>query len=214
MLNRYSIRRYDGIMTESGVRDDGIMSEDQRMNKRLLLVSQLRDAGYTSAKSISDELKGKGYDNLSISEETILRDLRRLREKGRDFIENVVLNGEFVIEHHEALEEFKRIKNRASEEIPQAKKLHAERAEEINALQGVEEGEIMKLRLQNDALYNASKLNNNRLSMQATKEYAQLFNKTETVWGLKKFIKENNPKAFDKPELQTIINNLEEKGEE
>jgi len=72
----------------------------------------------------------------------------------------------------------------------------------------------MKLRLQNDALYNASKLNNNRLSMQATKEYAQLFNKTETVWGLKKFIKENNPKAFDKPELQTIINNLEEKGED
>jgi len=72
----------------------------------------------------------------------------------------------------------------------------------------------MKLRLQNDALYNASKLNNNRLSMQATQEYAQLFNKTETVWVLKKFIKENNPKSFEKPELQTIINSLEDKGEE
>ncbi len=190
------------------------MSEDQRMSKRLLLVSQLRDAGYTSAKSISDELKAKEYDYLSISEETILRDLRRLREKGRDFIENVVLNGEFIIEHHEALEEFKRIKNRASEEIPQSQKVHAERSEEINALQGVDEAEKMKLKLQNDALYNNSKLNNNRLSMQATKEYAQLFNKTETVWGLKKFIKENNPKAFDKPELQTIINDLEEKGED
>lgn len=215
MLNSYSILSDDGIMTDSGVGDDGKMSGDQRMNKRLLLVSQLRDAGYTSAKSISDELKTKEYEYLSISEETILRDLRRLREKGRDFIENVVLNGEFVIEHHEALEEFKRIKNRASEEIPQSQKIHAERANEINAITSIDEGEKMKLRLQNDSIYNSAKLNNNRLSMQATKEFTQLFNKTETVWGLKKFIKDNDPKAYNKPELQTIINDLEDKsGEE
>jgi DNA-binding transcriptional regulator YhcF (GntR family) len=201
-------------MTDSGVGDDINMSDDQRKNKRLQLVAQLRDAGYTSAKSISDELIERKYGYLKVSPETISRDLRRLREKGRDFIENVVLNGEFIIEHHEALEEFKRIKNRASEEIPQSKKLHAERANEIDAITSIDEGEKMKLKLQNDALYNTSKLNNNRLSMQATKEFTQLFNKTETVWGLKKFIKENNPKAFEKPELQTIINNLEEKGED
>jgi len=202
-------------MTDSGVGDDGNMSGEQKMNKRLLLVSQLRDAGFTSAQSISDELKIKGYEYLSISEETILRDLRRLRERGRDFIENVVLNGEFIIEHHEALEDFKRIKNRTSEEIPKAKAMHMQRDEEIKALSGVDEGEKMKLRLQNDSIYNSTKLNNNRVSMQATKEFTQLFNKTETVWGLKKFIKENDPKAFNKPELQTIINELEDKnGEE
>ncbi len=194
-------------MTNSG------MTDDQKMSERLVLVSQLRDAGYTSAQSISDKLKADKYEHLSVSRETIIRDLRRLREKGRDFIENVVLNGEFVIEHHEALEEFKRIKNRASEEIPKSKELHEQRAQEINAC-ACDEGEKMKLRLQNDAVYNNSKLNNNRLSMQATKEYTQLFNKTETVWGLKKFIKENNPKAIAKPELQTIINDLEDKGEE
>jgi len=202
-------------MTDLGVGDDGNMSGDQRMNKRLLLVSQLRDAGFASAKSISDELKTKGYENLNISEETILRDLRRMRERGRDFIENVVLNGEFIIEHHEALEEFKRIKNRTSEEIPHATAIHLKRDNEITKLQGVDEGDKMKLRLQNDSIYNSAKLNNNRVSMQATKEYTQLFNKTETVWGLKKFIKENDPKAFNKPELQTIINDLEDKnGEE
>lgn len=202
-------------MTDSGVGDDRNMSEDQRMNKRLLLVSQLRDAGFTSALSISDELMRKEYEYLNVSPETISRDLRRMRERGRDFIENVVLNGEFIIEHHEALEEFKRIKNRTSEEIPHATAIHLQRDKEITALSGVDEGEKMKLRLQNDSIYNSAKLNNNRVSMQATKEFTQLFNKTETIWGLKKFIKENDPKAFNRPELQTIINNLEDKnGEE
>jgi len=50
--------------------------------------------------------------------------------------------------------------------------------------------------------------------MQATKEYTQLANKTETVWSLKQFIKENTTKTYDKPELQNIINKLQEKEEE
>jgi len=199
-------------MADSLVENGG---NDAKISERLTLVTQLMDAGFKYASSIFAQLDKPEYKHLDISLRTIQRDMLRIREKGRDFIENVVLNGEFVVEHHEALEEFKRIKNRASEEIPQAKKLHIERAEEIDAITTIDEGEKMKLRLQNDSIYNSAKLNNNRLSMQATKEFTQLFNKTETVWGLKKFIKENDPKAFNKPELQTIINDLENKsGEE
>ncbi len=208
MLNRY-------IICSEPYMSNSVMNDEQKRHKRHILVVDLRNAGYTSAKAISDELKAKGYEYLDISRQTIDRDLRRIREEGRDFIENVVLNGEFVVEHHEALEDFKRIKNRTSEEVPKAKVMHLKRDDEITKLQGVDEGEKMKLRLQNDSIYNSTKLNNNRISMQATKEFTQLFNKTETIWGLKKFIKDNDPKAYNKPELQTIINDLENKnGEE
>jgi len=189
---------------------NSVMNEEQKRQKRLTLVADLRNAGYTSAKSISDELKDKGYEHLDISRPTIDRDLRRIRETGRDFIENIILNGEFIVEHHEALEEFKRVRNRVSEEIPKAKLMHKQRDDEITAL-AIDEDEKMRLKLQNDSMYHSAKQNNERISIQATKEYTQLFNKTETVWGLKKFIKENDPKMFNKPELQNVINELEEK---
>ena len=189
---------------------NSVMNEEQKRQKRLLLVTDLRNGGYTSAKAISDELTAKGYEYLDVSRPTIGRDLKRIRETGRDFIENIILNGEFIVEHHEALEEFKRVRNRTSEEIPKAEIMHKKRDDEITAL-ATDEDEKMRLKLQNDAMYHSVKQNNERISIQATKEYTQLFNKTETVWGLKKFIKENDPKMFNKPELQNVINELEEK---
>ncbi len=176
---------------------------------RLSLVTKLRDAGYTSTLSISNKLKDGGYEYLNVSEKTISIDLRRIREIGLDLVERVLLSGEFIIEFHEALEEFKRIRNRCSEEIANSTAKHELREQEIVNFNGIDEVERIKLKLLNDVNYHDIQQKNERMLLQATEKYLTLFGKTEVVWALKKWIKENNPQAFDRPSLQNIINNLD-----
>ena len=205
------LKEHDENMTNSG------MTNDEKMQIRLSLVTKLRDAGYTSALSISNKLKDGGYEYLDISEKTISRDLRRIREKGLDFVERVLLSGEFIVEFHEALQEFKRIRNRCSEEVAKAEAQHELRETEIDKIPNNRryiEVDKMRLKLQNDVNHHSIKQKNERMLLQATKEYLTLFNKTEVVWALKKWIKENNPQAFERPALQDIINNLEESEDE
>ncbi len=193
------------------------MTNDEKMQIRFSLVTKLRDAGYTSALSISNKLKDGGYEHLDISEGTISRDLRRIREKGLDFVERVLLSGEFIVEFHEALQEFKRIRNRCGEQVAKAEAQHKLRETEIEKMTGYGrtiEVNKMKLKLQNDSNYHSVIQKNETMLLQATEKYHTLFNKTEVVWALKKWIKENNPKAFDRPALQNIINNLEESEDE
>ena len=93
----------------TGDGENKTLTEEEKITKRISLVKQLQDAGYKTATSIAKKLKDKEYDYLDISANTIRRDIIRIKEEGRDFIENRVLTGEFVIDHHEALLEFKRI---------------------------------------------------------------------------------------------------------
>jgi len=207
-------------MMETGTGNDGNnLTDEEKINRRISLVKQLQDAGYKKAVSISKWLKDNNYEYLNISEATIGRDIQRIREEGRDFIENRVLTGEFIVDHHEALQEFKKIGTRCSEEIAIAESNYNARNVEINAIStegenDPTEADVMRLKLQNESIYHSVKQNNERILMQATKEYTQLANKTETVWSLKQFIKENTTKTYDKPELQNIINKLQEKEEE
>jgi len=193
-----------------------ISEEDKRrIEERVSLVKQLRDKGFSTAESISNELKLMKKEHLEISPQTISRDLQRLREKGRDYVEDIILSGEFIVQFHEGLLELDRIKIRCSNNVAKAEREHQIREGEINTMvTGGEnmptEADKMRLKLQNDTLYHSVSQNNEKIVMQATKEFYTLFTKNEVVWSLKKWIKENNPKAFDKPELQQIFNELGE----
>lgn len=188
--------------------------DKRRIEERISLVKQLRDKGFATAESISNELTLMKKEHLEISPTTISRDLQRLREKGRDYVEDIILSGEFIVQFHEGLLELDRIKIRCSNNVAKAERDHEKRDGEINLIQTINgqntESDKMRLKLQNDTLYHSVSQNNEKIVMQATKEFYTLFTKNEVVWALKKWIKENNPKAFDKPELQEIFNKLGE----
>lgn len=193
------------------------LTEEDKRNTRINLVKQLQDAGYKTADSISKKLKDKEYEYLDVSISTIRRDILRIREEGRDFIENKVLTGEFVVDHHEALLEFKRIRDRCSEKVAQATEKHDAMEEEIERLgidpENFTEADKVRLKIQNDVSYNNIIQSNEKTLSQATKDFTLIASRTETVWSLKKWIKENDPKAFERPALQQIINKLGDKKE-
>jgi len=59
--------------------------------------------------------------------------------------------------------------------------------------------------------YNTIIQNNEKILSQATKDFTLIASKTETVWSLKKWIKENNPKALERADIQEIINEFGDK---
>jgi len=217
MLISYMILSDGENMVDIGTGDgeNKTLTEEGKITKRISLVKQLQDAGYKTATSIAKKLKDKEYDYLDISANTIRRDIIRIKEEGRDFIENRVLTGEFVIDHHEALLEFKRIRDRCSEKVAKITEKHDTIEDEIAEL-GTDarfftESDKVRLKIQNDVSYNTIIQNNEKILSQATKDFTLIASKTETVWSLKKWIKENNPKALERPDIQEIINEFGDK---
>src|SRR3990172_12307160 len=106
------------------VRNKMAISEDdkRRIEERVSLVKQLRDKGFSTAESISNELKLMKKEHLEISPQTISRDLQRLREKGRDYVEDIILSGEFIVQFHEGLLELDRIKIRCSNNVAKSER--------------------------------------------------------------------------------------------
>lgn len=199
--------------TENG--ENNTLTKEEKMNKRMSLVKGLQDVGYKTSISISKKLEERKYGYLDISPETIRRDIARIKEEGRDYIENRVLTGEFIIDHHEALQEFKRIRDRCSEKVAIITDRHDIIEEEINGL-GTDarfftEADKVRLKIQNDVSYNTIIQNNEKILSQATKDFTLIASKTETVWSLKKWIKENNPKALERADIQEIINEFGDK---
>ncbi len=207
-------------MNNSGTEDEQNkpLTEEGKRNTRISLVKGLQDVGYKTADSISKKLKDKGYEYLDVSISTIRRDIARIKEEGRDYIENRVLTGEFIIDHHEALQEFKRIRDRCSEKVAIITDRHDIIEEEINGLvtdaRFFTEADKVRLKIQNDVSYNTIIQNNEKILSQATKDFTLIASKTETVWSLKKWIKENNPKALERADIQDIINEFGDKKKE
>jgi len=217
MLISYMILSDGENMVDIGMGDgeNKTLTEEGKITKRISLVKQLQDAGYKTATSIAKKLKDKEYDYLDISANTIRRDIIRIKEEGRDFIENRVLTGEFVIDHHEALLEFKRIRDRCSEKVAKITEKHDTIEDEIAEL-GTDarfftESDKVRLKIQNDVSYNTIIQNNEKILSQATKDFTLIASKTETVWSLKKWIKENDPKALERADIQEIINEFGDK---
>jgi len=207
-------------MNNSGTEDEQNkpLTEEGKRNTRISLVKGLQDVGYKTADSISKKLKDKGYEYLDVSISTIRRDIARIKEEGRDYIENRVLTGEFIIDHHEALQEFKRIRDRCSEKVAIITDRHDIIEEEINGLvtdaRFFTEADKVRLKIQNYVSYNTIIQNNEKILSQATKDFTLIASKTETVWSLKKWIKENNPKALERADIQDIINEFGDKKKE
>ena len=213
MLNNHSILNVD-YMSNAGTENGENLTKEEKMNKRMSLVKGLQDIGYKTSISISKKLKDKKYEYLDISPETIRRDIARIKEEGRDYIENRVLTGEFIIDHHEALQEFKRIRDRCSEKVATITDRHDIIETEINELgtnENFTEADKVRLKIQNDVSYNTIIQNNEKILSQATKDFTLIASKTETVWSLKKWIKENNPKALERADIQEIINEFGDK---
>ena len=213
MLNNHSILNVD-YMSNAGTENGENLTKEEKMNKRMSLVKGLQDIGYKTSISISKKLKEKKYEYLDISPETIRRDIARIKEEGRDYIENRVLTGEFIIDHHEALQEFKRIRDRCSEKVATITDKHDIIETEINELgtnENFTEADKVRLKIQNDVSYNTIIQNNEKILSQATKDFTLIASKTETVWSLKKWIKENNPKALERADIQGIINEFGDK---
>ncbi len=201
-------------MSNAGTENGENLTKEEKMNKRMSLVKGLQDVGYKTSISISKKLEERKYGYLDISPETIRRDIARIKEEGRDYIENRVLTGEFIIDHHEALQEFKRIRDRCSEKVAIITDRHDIIETEINELgtnENFTEADKVRLKIQNDVSYNTIIQNNEKILSQATKDFTLIASKTETVWSLKKWIKENNPKALERADIQEIINEFGDK---
>ena len=188
----------------------GSNDHDTKIRSRILLVSQLKDAGFTSALSISEELIRLGYTDLDVSERSIYRDLARLREERRDRLQDII-NGEFIIEFDDALNEFKRIIKRALDNQQEARVLHAKREVEINTLMqpGVPKMAYLNANLQAQKLQNDSQLygvlqTNDRLVKDTRKEYLTVYGKTEMIWALDEWIRKNSPKPLDKKVMKAL----------
>ena len=171
--------------------------------KRLDRIRQLRERGISSPEAIAD--------NLNISVRTAQRDLQKIRNEARYILQDLV-SGEFIVEFHDTLNNFKATIDRCKKEMYELEKNYSDQKqmkldlidktpEEKN---GTKAGLLATL-TDLEAKYHMSKQAYERMIKDTVKESLSIQSKTELVWAFDTFIKKNAPQPITSADITESI---------
>jgi uncharacterized protein YukE len=195
------------------------MGRKRAKQYRLKEIRELRERyGITSPKVIAE--------TLGISERTAYRALKTVRNEARNILADL-MNGEFIIEFHNTLRTFKTTVNRCNEALIQLeqnyernKELMIQELEAIDPNKHMARVQMLQVIADLDSKYHTSKLNYERTIRDTEKLSTDIQSKTEVVWAMDSFIRQNSPqplKELDKvpaKEIQDMVSQFDKKTEE
>jgi len=195
------------------------MGRKRASQHRLKEIRELRERyGITSPKVIAE--------TLGISERTAYRALKTVRNEARNILADL-MNGEFIIEFHNTLRTFKTTVNRCNEALIQLEQNY-ERNKElmIQELDGIDPNkhiarvQMLGIIADLDSKYHNSKLNYERTIRDTEKLSTDIQSKTEVVWAMDSFIRQNSPQPLNElgkvpaKEIQDMVSQFDKKTEE
>jgi uncharacterized protein YukE len=195
------------------------MGRKRAKQNRLKEIRKLREEyGITSPKVIAE--------TLGISERTAYRALKTVRSEARNILADL-MNGEFIIEFHNTLRTFKTTVNRCNHALIQLeqnyeinKQLMIQELESIDPSKHIARVQMLQAISDLDTKYHTSKLNYERTIRDTEKLSTDIQSKTEVVWAMDSFIRQNSPqplKELDKvpaKEIQDLVSEYDKKTEE
>ena len=171
--------------------------------KRLDHIRQLRERGVSSPEAIADA--------LNISVRTAQRDLQKIRNEARYILQDLV-GGEFIVEFHETLNNFKSTVDRCKKEMYELQKNYVEQKQMIlDVLDNVPEEKygtkagLLATLTDLEAKYHMSIQAYERMIKDTVKESLSIQSKTELVWAFDSFIKKNAPLPITSTEVSEAI---------
>ena len=166
-------------------------------------IRQLRERGISSPEAIAD--------NLNISVRTAQRDLQKIRNEARYILQDLV-GGEFIVEFHETLNNFKSTVDRCKKEMYELQKNYVEQKQMIlDVLDNVPEEKygtkagLLATLTDLEAKYHMSIQAYERMIKDTVKESLSIQSKTELVWAFDSFIKKNAPLPITSTEVSEAI---------
>ena len=195
------------------------MGRKRAKQNRLSEIRKLREEyGITSPKVIAE--------TLGISERTAYRALKTVRSEARNILADL-MNGEFIIEFHNTLRTFKTTVNRCNHALIQLeqnyeinKEMMMRELDMIDPNKHIARVQMLQAISDLDTKYHTSKLNYERTIRDTEKLSTDIQSKTEVVWAMDSFIRQNSPqplKELDKvpaKEIQDLVSKYDKKTEE
>ena len=171
--------------------------------KRLDRIRQLRERGISSPEAIAD--------NLNISVRTAQRDLQKIRNEARYILQDLV-SGEFIVEFHDTLNNFKSTVDRCKKEMYDLERNYVTQKQMVldvldnvpDEKYGMKAGLLATL-TDLEAKYHMAKQVYERLIKDTVKESLLIQSKTELVWAFDTFIKKNAPQPITSADIPESI---------
>jgi len=171
--------------------------------KRLDRIRQLRERGISSPEAIAD--------NLNISVRTAQRDLQKIRSEARYILQDLV-SGEFIVEFHDTLNNFKSTIDRCKKEMYDLERNYVTQKQMVldvldnvpDEKYGMKAGLLATL-TDLEAKYHMAKQVYERLIKDTVKESLLIQSKTELVWAFDTFIKKNAPQPITSADITESI---------
>ena len=171
--------------------------------KRLDRIRQLRERGISSPEAIAD--------NLNISVRTAQRDLQKIRNEARYILQDLV-GGEFIVEFHDTLNNFKSTVDRCKKEMYDLERNYVTQKQMIlDVLDNVPDNKygtkagLLATLTDLEAKYHMSKQAYERMFKDTVKESLSIQSKTELVWAFDSFIKKNAPQPITSTDITESI---------
>ena len=195
------------------------MGRKKAKNDRLKEIRKLREEyGITSPKVIAE--------TLGISERTAYRALKTVRNEARNILADL-MNGEFIIEFHNTLRTFKTTVNRCNlalieleRNYERNKEVMIQELEAIDPNKHIARVQMLQAISDLDTKYHTAKLNYERTIRDTEKLSTDIQSKTEVVWAMDSFIRQNSPQPLQEldkvpaKEIQDLVSEYDKKTEE
>jgi transcriptional antiterminator len=167
---------------------------------RLDQIRELRERGISTPEAIAD--------HLNISVRTAYRDLQKIRNEARYILQDL-MQGEFIVEFHDTLNNFKSTVDRCKHEMyelennyRQQKTMILQLLEEVPDAKIVTKANLLQTLTELEAKYHSSKQAYERMIKDTVRDSLSVQSKTELVWAFDSFVKKNNPTPITSAEVK------------
>ncbi len=167
---------------------------------RLDQIRELRERGISTPEAIAD--------HLNISVRTAYRDLQKIRNEARYILQDL-MQGEFIVEFHDTLNNFKSTVDRCKHEMyeleqnyRQQKAMILQLLEEVPDAKIGTKANLLQTLTELEAKYHSSKQAYERMIKDTVRDSLSVQSKTELVWAFDSFVKKNNPTPITSAEVK------------
>lgn len=171
---------------------------------RLDQIRQLRERGINTPEAIAD--------HLNISVRTAYRDLQKIRNEARYILQDL-MQGEFIVEFHDTLNNFKATVDRCKREMFELEQNYRQQKDMIlELLDNVPDAKIgtkanlLATLTELESKYHSSKQAYERMIKDTVRDSLAVQSKTELVWAFDSFVKKNNPTPISSTEIKERLN--------
>tara|TARA_R110002020_G_scaffold217807_3_gene425571 strand:- start:2497 stop:3081 length:585 start_codon:yes stop_codon:yes gene_type:complete len=170
---------------------------------RLDQIRELRERGISTPEAIAD--------HLNISVRTAYRDLQKIRNEARYILQDL-MQGEFIVEFHDTLNNFKSTVDRCKHEMYELEQNYRQQKNMImDLIDNVPDakigtkGNLLATLTELEAKYHSSKQAYERMIKDTVRDSLSVQSKTELVWAFDSFVKKNNPTPITSAEVKERI---------